>query len=131
MSRTIHNLSVEKILYRVGETIGTQKKKLIAEALGATSQGYKNWRDRNTIPWVELFEFSQKFNISLNWLLTGIENPRNPIEISTEAKEKYIFFRTIAARLNRAARQNRSVRTAAGIIQKMMEAEIIDVDEPV
>jgi hypothetical protein len=37
------------------------------------SQQVRSWRERNTIPWEELFAFAQKQGLSFNWLLTGKE----------------------------------------------------------
>lgn len=65
----------------------------------------------------------------MNWLLTGKDHSTNPENISSDASEKYVFLKTIISRINRAARQNRSPKAIAGIIQKLMEAEIIDLED--
>jgi len=90
MSRIINKLSIKQILERVGIVIKSQKNEKIAEALNAQPQTCSNWKTRNAMPWVELFEFSIKHNIQLDWLLTGQENKyssKNPEEIE-QLKEK-------------------------------------------
>ena len=73
MSRKKTELNTKQILHRVGMIIGTDENVRIAEALGVAAQVCTNWKTRNTIPWVELFEFSQRVDISLDWLITGRE----------------------------------------------------------
>ena len=128
MSRKIHTLNIEKILYRIGQVIGTQKKKTIAETLGTTSQGYKNWRDRNTIPWAELFEFSQKNNTSLEWLLTGKQfSSQNPGIIFMNSGERYPLIKSMVPRINRAMREGKSEETVAEIVLKLAEIELVNL----
>ena len=85
MSRKINRANINQILNRVGATIRSQKNEEIAKALSVTPQTCSNWKTRKAIPWVELFEFTIKYNIQLDWLLTGKEH--NPVKQSDEIKE--------------------------------------------
>jgi hypothetical protein len=73
MSRKKTELNTKQILRRVGMIIGSDENARIAEALGVAAQVCTNWKTRNTIPWAELFEFCQRVDISLDWLITGRE----------------------------------------------------------
>jgi hypothetical protein len=68
-------LNTKEILGRVGTTIGNTENIRIAERLGVKPQVCTNWKTRNSIPWAELFSFSQETSVSLDWLLTGREKP--------------------------------------------------------
>lgn len=76
MSRLVHTLNSKNILKRVGIVLGSNKNKDIADALGVDSQVCTNWKTRNTIPWVELFNFSKERSVSMDWLLTGKEKDK-------------------------------------------------------
>ena len=71
MSRFKINLNITEILQRVGQSIGSDKNTDIADALNVNPQVCTNWKTRGTIPWPELFQFSQDKAVSLEWLLTG------------------------------------------------------------
>jgi hypothetical protein len=73
MSRKKIELNTKQILRRVGMIIGSDENARIAEALGVAAQVCTNWKTRNTIPWAELFEFCQRVDVSLDWLITGRE----------------------------------------------------------
>ena len=127
MSRKIHMPKIDGVLERVGKAIGENKDSAIAAALEVSPQTLANWKSRGTVPWVELFSFAQKHDTSLDYLLTG--ESKNPGGFSPQLVDKYPFLQTITPRILRAARENRSAFTLAGVIQKLMEAERIDLTE--
>lgn len=73
MSSKIHNLNIIEILERISDIIKSTKNKDIAQALGVSDKTCSNWKDRNAIPWVDLFNFAKNKKISFIWLLTGKE----------------------------------------------------------
>ena len=76
MSSFDHKLNTKSILKRVGVVLGSDKNKDIADGLGVDSQVCTNWKTRNTIPWVQLFNFSTEKCVSMDWLLTGKEKDK-------------------------------------------------------
>ncbi len=64
-------LNTKEILKRIGVVINSNKNKDIALSLESEPTTCSNWKTRNAIPWEELFTFSQKHKISLDFLLTG------------------------------------------------------------
>jgi len=85
MSRKINKPNINQILNRVGTIIHSQKNEKIAGALSATPQTCSNWKTRKAIPWIELFNFAIKYDVKLDWLLTGKEH--TPAKQSDEIKE--------------------------------------------
>jgi Bacteriophage CI repressor helix-turn-helix domain len=76
MSRKSSQIEMVAVLGRVASIIGSSAKGDILKTLGFKSPGnYSNWIGRGTIPWAELFAFSQNENISMEWLLTGKDDP--------------------------------------------------------
>jgi phage repressor protein C with HTH and peptisase S24 domain len=76
MSNKIHRLSILDILSRIYSILGKKiPQKELAHILGTTAQNITNWKNRNTIPVQELLDFSEKFKINFDWLLTGIDKP--------------------------------------------------------
>jgi hypothetical protein len=78
---------------------GVKKSQKIATALDVNPPTCSNWKTRNTIPWVELFYFSTKKGISLDYLLTG-KHPAEEVgdktwTFSHEAKTEYPDLRHI------------------------------------
>jgi uncharacterized protein YjcR len=71
MSTEIHYLKITEILKRVGDVIGEHKNEAIAKALGVSPTTASNWKTRNTIPWMELWEFSCKRGIDFSALVSG------------------------------------------------------------
>ena len=65
--------SLEEILQRIGQIIGSYKQADIAKALNVSGQALTSWKKRESIPWDKLAKFSIGKNISLPWLLTGQE----------------------------------------------------------
>lgn len=105
MSRNKNNLNINEILIRVGKEIGSQKNVEIAKELGVNAQACSNWKSRGSIPWTELFLFSEKNGVSLNYLLTGkdVIHHSSKWMISFKAKDEYPFFERIIAEINEAA----------------------------
>jgi hypothetical protein len=66
-------MSTREIFNRIGTIIGSQANKKIAEALGVAPQATSGWKERNSIPWKHLYEFSRLRGISLKWLISGQE----------------------------------------------------------
>lgn len=67
-------VSMAVVLDRIGVYLKTKSDAEIGRALGKNenpSQYVNNWRRRGTIPWEELFNFSQREGVSFDWLLTG------------------------------------------------------------
>lgn len=62
---------IDEILNRLKEYLKTEIDADVARALGVKPQNIINWPKRGTIPWPELFTFSQAHNVSFDWLLTG------------------------------------------------------------
>jgi len=73
MSSEIHGLKINEILYRVAKVINSDKNVDIANALDVAASRCSNWKSskRQTIPWIELFNFCRKNAVSFDWLLTG------------------------------------------------------------
>ena len=76
MSSEIPKPNILQILKRVSIVAGTATDKETAEALGVAPQTLSNWKNEGRgLPWKTLFEFSRKSSVSLDWLLTGEEQP--------------------------------------------------------
>lgn len=68
-------MDITEILQRVSQVIKDESNKGIANALKVAPTTSSTWKDRNTIPWQNLFDFAARNNVSLDWLLTGKEAP--------------------------------------------------------
>ncbi len=64
-------MNTNNILDRVKHYINCKSDDDLARILRATPQNISNWRARNTIPWEELYRFSQEKKVSLDWMLSG------------------------------------------------------------
>jgi hypothetical protein len=82
-------VSMVEVLDRIGIYLKTTSGAKIGRALGKNknpSQHVRNWRERGTIPWEELFLFSQEHDdISMDWLLTG-KNEENDCRVKCDKK---------------------------------------------
>lgn len=86
-------LNTREILKRVGDIIGSQENKKIAEALKTKPTTCSNWKTRNAIPWEKLFAFVEKRTLSFYWLLTGKETDASACSApndTEELKSKYL-----------------------------------------
>lgn len=64
-------VNINDALNRIKSHCGYKSDAALARALKATPQNVANWRVRNTVPWEELFAFSTKMKVPLDWILTG------------------------------------------------------------
>ncbi len=69
----MEKINILDVLGRVSSVIGKTKNIDIAASLKVSESTCTNWKDRNTIPWVKLYEFSVERGLSFDWLLTGKE----------------------------------------------------------
>lgn len=94
MSIKKHKLKASDIVLRAKKVLDVKKNQDLADDMGVENQTISNWGKRNTIPWMGLFEFSQRHNVSLNYLLTGEKlNPEQETSCRDEMleyKEKYL-----------------------------------------
>lgn len=98
----------------------------------STFAAYLNPKNIGKVPeWSQLAKIAQGLGKTIDWLLTGKHagTPPNPSIILMDAKERYPFLKSLIIRINRAFREGRSPVAVAGIIQKLAEAEIIDLKD--
>jgi len=95
MSRKNSQIDVKKILSRIGEVVGSKKHEEISRALGVKPQTAANWKTRNAIPWIELYQFALNKDVSIDWILTGRkfgeEHKDTEKEKFWNEKERYFF----------------------------------------
>lgn len=85
---------IDEILNRLREYLKTEIDADVARALSVKPQSIINWPKRGTIPWPELFTFSQEHKLSFDWILTGKEQnnfmcgwPEDTIRACNDLKE--------------------------------------------
>lgn len=66
-------MNIDEILQRVSKIIKDDSNKGLAKALKVAPTTASTWKDRQTIPWQNLFDFAAENKISFDWLLTGKE----------------------------------------------------------
>lgn len=64
-------MSANDVLSRMMEASGLKTSLRLAEALGISPQAISNYRKRGVIPASLLIKFSEKFGVSLDWLVRG------------------------------------------------------------
>ncbi|MDG6355260.1 helix-turn-helix domain-containing protein [Glaesserella parasuis] len=67
----MENLSVSLIIEQLKKALDKKTDKDLAEFLDLPKQTISNWKNRNNMPLEKIIEFSQRFNLSLDWLITG------------------------------------------------------------
>jgi transcriptional regulator with XRE-family HTH domain len=77
MSTEIDKLNIDDILERIGKISGARTQKDIAEALKVSDKVVWNWKNRKTIPWLEILKFSEEKKIPFIALLTGRDSNHN------------------------------------------------------
>jgi phage repressor protein C with HTH and peptisase S24 domain len=95
MSRKIHTISIINIFNRIREKTGANSEQRMADLFGVPKQTYCNWKTRNAVPWVELYNFSIKNNISMDWILFGKHQNQAPslsIQMTNKAKTLHKDF---------------------------------------
>lgn len=69
----MEELNVSLIIERLKFEFNEKTDKGLCEELEIPTQTISNWKKRNSIPFEVLFDISQKYNLSLDWLTTGKE----------------------------------------------------------
>lgn len=97
----------------------------------STFAAYLNPKNIGKVPeWSQLVKIARGLETTTDWLLTGKQaSTPNPSIILMDAKERYPFLKSLITRINRAFREGRSPVAVAGIIQKLAEAELIDLKD--
>ncbi|MBW7957107.1 MAG: helix-turn-helix domain-containing protein [Deltaproteobacteria bacterium] len=69
-------MSGNDVLSRMMQASGLKTGSSLAEALGVSPQAISNYRKRGAIPSSLVLKFSEKFEVSLDWLVKGNGGPR-------------------------------------------------------
>lgn len=81
-------MCIDEILDRLKEHLQIKSESKLARALGVRPQNVKNWRDRGTIPWEELYIYTvNNPDVKLDWLFNGIKNDTGGKSITSYKSE--------------------------------------------
>lgn len=93
MSSNIHKIKVKEIFNRVAFVIGVKDHHCngeIAKALNVKPNRASGWKNRNKIPWDELYIFAVKNSLPLEYFLTGKEAPQVSKNIEDSGQSAFI-----------------------------------------
>lgn len=85
----MEELNVSLIIERLKFEFNEKTDKGLCEKLEIPTQTISNWKKRNSIPFEVLFDISQKYNLSLDWLITGKENAPKLNEMEAELLTRF------------------------------------------
>lgn len=114
--------------------------KIVAEQCGGSQTKFNNiidqrdaatrWKNQTNPSFRAILNICEKFNCDIAWLLTGRHQITELQSVfSKKAMENFLFLKTITARANRAAQENCSPLAFAKVLQKYVEAEIIQLED--
>ena len=63
---------VTSVLGRLAQVLGTRTGNQLADALGVSPQTISSWKSRESVPYAQCVSVVEEWNVSLDWLLTGI-----------------------------------------------------------
>lgn len=92
------NLTLDAILVRVAEIIGSDKDTDIAEALDAGRSSLSTWRKRDHVPYKNIVEFCLKREVPIESVLTG--NFRKSEQIYKKPEEALSVVLDVQSELN-------------------------------
>lgn len=70
--------STDAIIARMAQSLGVKRDYQIADRLGISRNTISNWRARGTVPLRECLEISERYGISMEWLVSSRGPMRRP-----------------------------------------------------
>jgi hypothetical protein len=111
MAEDIRSDLLRQVLDRLKSLEGLRSDVELAEPLATNRRNIAAWKERGTLPWDRLFDYCQRRQISLEWLLNGrgashvtqlVAEPGAVYKLDTDQDVLY----RIAADIYRALRQS-------------------------
>jgi hypothetical protein len=111
MAEDIRSDLLRKVLDRLKSLEGLRSDVELAEPLATNRRNIAAWKERGTLPWDRLYDYCQRQQVSLEWLLNGrgashvtqlVAEPGAVYKLDTDQDVLY----QIAADIYRALRQS-------------------------
>lgn len=77
------------ILERMQKVASVKSGKELAEKLGVPASTLSNWKNKTSVPLDVLFGFSKKYDVDLNWLVTGNDPETKLEEMEVELLKRF------------------------------------------
>lgn len=62
---------LRQVLDRIKQLEGVSADAELAEPLGSNKRNVSAWKERESLPWGRLYDYCQRNNVSLEWVLNG------------------------------------------------------------